>query len=193
MCSWPSTATSGLRRDVFRAERRRQVHFSIVIAPLTRALPAKNRQLDDGYTVGAHGRRYGCDILEALLGQRLKDQLLFDGLTLAASEMHFRKFSKAENFRISPHMLRHAGLLTTSTTTSRRSSSCNGADGGLRWNRAAAIQSRRACFAVWLFFRQRKRRGLRRPRTPSWRGYWRGWAEPSCGVPEIVARAAVPC
>ncbi len=90
-------------------EKRRHRHWSVVIAPLTRAIPSKNSQFDAGFTVGAPGRNYACEVLAAVLDRCLKYRLLFDGLTLSALEEWFRTFSKNENFKVSPRMLRHAG------------------------------------------------------------------------------------
>ncbi len=49
----PSEASSLREEDFYRGMKNGKVHWPVVVAPLLRDKPVKNRQFDDGYTVGA--------------------------------------------------------------------------------------------------------------------------------------------
>ncbi len=95
--------------DFFIAKRKKETHVSVVIAPFTRGEPAKNRQFDDGYSLGAHGRRLLQELTLKLVARRSTGERIFETLSLPALEKNYREFCKAEAVKMSPHLLRHAG------------------------------------------------------------------------------------
>ena len=105
----PTEALKLQTEDFFIAKRGRETHVSVVIAPATRGEPAKNRQFDDGYSLGGHGRQYLQELILKVVATRSSGERIFDTLSLAALEKNYREFCKAEGVKMSPHSLRHAG------------------------------------------------------------------------------------
>jgi integrase len=105
----PSEALGLRKEDFYRSGEGRATQWSVVVAPLSRAVPAKNKQFDDGYVVGAHDRQYVRDLVEALVTTSSCNEKVFSPLELPLWEKMFRDFSKAEGLKVTPHGLRHTG------------------------------------------------------------------------------------
>ena len=105
----PTEALKLQTEDFFIAEQKKETHVSVVIAPSTRGEPAKNRQFDDGYSLGAHGRDVLVELIVKVVAGRQGGERVFDTLSLPALEKSFREFSKTEAVKMTPHSLRHAG------------------------------------------------------------------------------------
>ena len=82
--------------------------WALNIAPLNER-KAKNRKYDDGVTVGAHDRKWVCDILKLLCRGLPPQALIFRGLELSTVEALFRAASSALGWPLVPHGMRHAG------------------------------------------------------------------------------------
>ena len=105
----PTEALSLRKDDVYTSVTKKVLHISVVVAPRSRGTPAKNKQFDDGYTVGAHGRIEAKHIMQVLVEDTPDKELLFPDITLPLWEAWCRQFSSAEKLKISPHCLRHGG------------------------------------------------------------------------------------
>ncbi len=105
----PSEALGLRKEDFFCSGRGTQQEWSVVVAPLTRALPAKNKQFDDGFIAGAHDRTYVKSLLKLLVPSTSLGEKVFAPLSLPHWEKMFRAFSKEEGVRMTPHGLRHTG------------------------------------------------------------------------------------
>ena len=82
--------------------------WALTIAPRG-GPPAKNRRFDASVVVGAHDRGWACDLLELLVRDLPADKPLFRTLTLSNLERLYREMSKALDFPMVAHGLRHAG------------------------------------------------------------------------------------
>jgi integrase len=105
----PSEALGLRKEDFFCSGRGAQQEWSVVVAPLTRAVPAKNKQFDDGYIAGGHDRTYVKSLLKLLVPSAPLGEKIFAPLSLPHWEKMYREFSKEEGVRMTPHGLRHTG------------------------------------------------------------------------------------
>ena len=105
----PSEALALQTQDFFASGSPRDRHWSVVIAPLCRGTPAKNKQFDDGCTIGAYDRKPLRRLTSALVVRGRKNSRIFSTITLASLEKHFRAVSSLWRFHCTPHALRHAG------------------------------------------------------------------------------------
>jgi integrase len=102
--------TVGLRsQDFFKSGRGCSLKWSVVVAPLTRGVPAKNKQFDDGFVVGAYDRHHIKDFICALTRRALPKTRVFMPLTLPRWEQLCRDFCRSEGVQLTPPGLRHTG------------------------------------------------------------------------------------
>ena len=95
----PGEALALRKEDVYCSVKKKATMLSVVVAPLTRGTPAKNKQFDDGYTVGAHGRRVATQLLQAIVDRTAVKEFLFPGITLALWENGVGLSSRRTKFR----------------------------------------------------------------------------------------------
>jgi hypothetical protein len=105
----PGEALALRKEDVYRSTKKGSTLLSVVVAPLSRGAPAKNKQFDDGYAVGAHGRSIATQLLQAIVDRTAVKEFLFPGVTLALWEKWCRAFVAEYKVTMTPHCLRHGG------------------------------------------------------------------------------------
>ena len=105
----PSEVLALRTQDFFKSGRGRTLKWSVVVAPLSRGVPAKNRQFDDGFVAGAYDRHHVAELISALVSRAPLNTRVLAPLTLPRWEQLCRDFNRSEGARLCPHGLRHTG------------------------------------------------------------------------------------
>ena len=109
----PSETLKLLREHVTAPRRVAGVQDWVITVAPAGGEPAKNKQFDCGVVVGAHGRRWARDILEALYRRAAPGQALLGEVTLAQLEAAVRlargRAMLPSKLSLDLHAARHAG------------------------------------------------------------------------------------
>lgn len=105
----PSEALALRREDFHVLTHGNDATWSVTVAPSTRGAPAKNREYDDGFTVGAYDRGFMNRLISLFVQNISANEHVFPSLTLTQLEKLFKVFAGREHMVLSPHSLRHAG------------------------------------------------------------------------------------